>query len=209
MRRLVPPLSPLALLVLTVVAFLPGQSRADYPKPSPYPKTWQLDFDHSIPKRVVVQTADSNIPKAYWYMTYTVTNNTDKEQLFLPAFEMLTEDGRVIRNDFKIPGSVFDAIKKREGDRFLEPAALVGGEIRLGPSQAKDGVAIWPEPMARMGRFSIFVSGLSGETATVKGPGDKDVILRKTLQLNFLIRGDDVYPGEDEVNENPSEWVMR
>jgi hypothetical protein len=35
------------------------------------------------------------------------------------------------------------------------------------------------------------------------------VILRKTLQLNYLVRGDDVYPGEDEVNENPQEWVMR
>jgi hypothetical protein len=142
-------------------------------------------------------------------MTYTVTNNTDKEQLFLPALELLTQDGRIIRNDFKIPRSVFEAIKKREGDRFLQPAALVGGELRLGPDQAKDGVAIWPEPSPEMGHFSIFVSGLSGETATVKGPDGKDIILRKTLQLNYLIRGDDIYPGEDEVNENPSEWVMR
>jgi len=142
-------------------------------------------------------------------MTYTVTNETDKEQLFLPAFEMLTEDGRVIRNDINIPGAVFNAIKKREGNRFLQPAELVGGQLRLGPDQAKDGVAIWPEPMARMGHFSIFVSGLSGEAATVKGPDGKDQILRKTLQLNYLIHGDDIYPGEDEVNENPSEWVMR
>ena len=206
MRRLVSP----ALLALAILAaFAPLPTRADYPKPSPYPKSWEIAFEHGIPKRVVVQTAGSNVPKAFWYMTYTVTNNTDKEQLFLPALELLTEDGRVIRNDFKIPRSVFEAIKKREGDRFLQPAALVGGELRLGPDQAKDGVAIWPEPAPEMGRFSIFVSGLSGETATVKGPDGKDIILRKTLQLNYLIRGDDVYPGEDDVNENPSEWVMR
>lgn len=205
MRRFV---SVLASLV--IVAFvMPRTIRADYPKPSPYPKTWELSFDHSTPKRVVVQTAGSNIPRAFWYMTYTITNNTDKEQLFLPTFELLTEDGRIIRNDFKIPRSVFETIKKREGDRFLQPAALVGGELRLGPDQAKDGVAIWPEPAAEMGHFSIFVSGLSGETATVKGPDGKDIILRKTLQLNYLVRGDDIYPGEDEVNENPSEWVMR
>ena len=43
----------------------------------------------------------------------------------------------------------------------------------------------------------------------VKGPDGKPVILRKTLQLNYLVRGDDVYPGEDEVNENPEVWVMR
>jgi hypothetical protein len=209
MRRLVSPASLVLLALVILAAVAPLRTRADYPKPSPYPKSWELAFEHSIPKRVVVQTAASNVPQAFWYMTYTVTNNTDKEQLFLPALELLTEDGRIIRNDFKIPRSVFEAIKKREGDRFLQPAALVGGELRLGPDQAKDGVAIWPEPAPEMGRFSIFVSGLSGETASVKGPDGKDVVLRKTLQLNYLIRGDDVYPGEDEVNENPSEWVMR
>ena len=34
-------------------------------------------------------------------------------------------------------------------------------------------------------------------------------ILRKTLQLNYFIRGDEVYPGEDEVNKDSEEWVMR
>jgi hypothetical protein len=142
-------------------------------------------------------------------MTYSVTNDTDREQLFLPAFELLTEDGRVVRNDINIPRRAFDEIKKREGARFLEPAHKIGGELRIGPDQAKDGVAIWPEPASEMGQFSIFVSGLSGETATVPGPDKKPTILRKTLQLNYLVRGDDVYPGEDEVNENPEQWVMR
>src|SRR5689334_19585967 len=198
-------LSFLSLALLIPAAFL----RAEYPKPSPYPKSWELKFEHGTPKRVVVQVPNSNVPKAYWYMTYTVTNETDKEQLFLPAFEMLTEDGKVIRNDINIPRAVFETVKKREGIRYLTEAALIGGELRLGPDQAKDGVAIWPEPSAEMGHFSIFVSGLSGEVATVKGPDGKDVFLRKTLQLNYIIRGDDIFPGEDEVNENPQEWVMR
>jgi hypothetical protein len=199
----------LAVVALLFVAASPMPARAEYPKPNPYPKSWELDFQHGIPKRVVVQSATSKVPTAYWYMTYSVTNNTDREQLFLPAFELLTEDGRVIRNDISIPKIVFEAVKKREGARFMEPAALVGGELRIGPDQAKDGVAIWPEPSPEMGQFSIFVSGLSGETTTMPGPDKKPVILRKTLQLNYLIRGDEVYPGEDEVNENPQEWVMR
>jgi len=29
------------------------------------------------------------------------------------------------------------------------------------------------------------------------------------LGLNFLINGDDVYPGQDVVNEKAEEWVMR
>jgi hypothetical protein len=182
--------------------------KANFPEPSPYPTSWELDFEHSKPKRVVVQPENSSVPRAYWYITYTVTNNTDQEQLFLPAFELLTKDGRVIRNDKNIPASVFETIKKHEGSRFLQPAAMIGGELRIGPDQGKDGVAIWPEPTPEMGSFSIFVTGLSGETATVN-VGDKDVILRKTLQLNYFVRGDEVYPGEDEVNENPEQWVMR
>jgi hypothetical protein len=180
---------------------------AEAPRPGIYPKSWELKFEHSMPKRVEINIGNGN--RAYWYMTYTVTNESDREQLFLPMFELLTEDGRLSRNDRNIPKSVFEAIKQREGARFLQPAALIGGELRLGPDEAKDGVAIWPEPTPEMGSFSIFATGLSGETATVPGPDGKPVILRKTLQLNYLIRGDDVHPGEDEINENPEEWVMR
>ena len=202
---------PLIAVALAAVALASRPTKADYPKPSPYPKTWELEFVHGKPQRVVVKDIQSNAPRAYWYMTYQVTNNTNAEQPFLPAFELVTEDGRVIRNDFKIPKVVFDEIKKREGNKYMEPAALIAGELRIGPDQAKDGVAIWPEPTPEMGQFSIYVSGLSGEIAEVKPAAatTKPVILHKTLQLNYLIRGDEVYPGEDEVNENPSQWVMR
>jgi hypothetical protein len=202
----------LALIVvaLTIAAFAaPATTRAEFPKPSPYPKTWELDFEHGKPQRVVVQDAATNAPRAYWYMTYQVTNNTSNEQPFLPAFELVTTDGRIVRNDIRIPRVVFDEIKKREGNKYLEPAALIAGKLRIGADEARDGVAIWPEPSPEMGRFSIYVSGLSGEIAQVKGPTTKPVILHKTLQLNYHIRGDEVYPGEDEVNENPSQWVMR
>ena len=202
----------LALIVvaLTIAVFVPvGTARAEFPKPSPYPKSWELEFVHGKPQRVVVQDAQTNAPRAYWYMTYQVTNNTDNEQPFLPAFELVTEDGKIVRNDIRIPRVVFDEIKRREGNKYLEPAALIAGKLRIGKDEARDGVAIWPEPSPEMGHFSIYVSGLSGEIAQVKGPTTKPVILHKTLQLNYHIRGDEVYPGEDEVNENPSDWVMR
>ena len=189
-----------------VAAFVAVPSlRAEFPKPSPYPKSWELEFEHGKPKRVVVDG------RAYWYMPYQVTNNTQQEQPFLPAFELVTEDGRIVRNDLRIPKVAFDKIKSLEGNKYIEPAALIAGELRIGPDQAKDGVAIWPEPSPEMGQFSIYVSGLSGEIAEVKtgGATTKPVILHKTLQLNYFIRGDEVYPGEDEVNENPEQWVMR
>ena len=203
-------------LLCVILAFACCHARADYPKPSPYPISWELKFQHDMPKRVVVNVPGSG-PTPYWYMTYTVTNNTDQERTFLPFFELVTKDGKVVRSDRNIPAIVFNAIKAREKKQLLEPFTKIGGEILLGEDQAKDGVAIWEEPTARMGQFSIYCGNLSGEAVhlkdeagqPVKDAEGKPIILRKTLQLNYLIRGDDVYPGEDDVNENPEEWVMR
>jgi hypothetical protein len=187
------------------------------PKPSPYPITWEFEFTHGPLRRVMVKTPGSDVAQPYWYMTYTVTNNTDQERIFLPVFEMMTKDGKVVRSDRNIPAVVFDVIKTREKIRFLEPYPQIAGELRLGEDQARDGVAIWPEPMPEMGQFSVFVGNLSGEATVfknaqgepVKDAEGKPVILRKTLRLNYLIRGDEVYPGEDPVALLGKEWVMR
>src|SRR5687768_7506155 len=112
-------------VIASALTAVPTAQAADpFPTPSLYPKSWELDFVHGKPTRIVVQPPGSAVPKAYWYMIYTVTNNTDSEQLFLPSFELATEDGRVIRNDINIPQAVFNAVKQREGVRFLEQAAL-------------------------------------------------------------------------------------
>jgi len=208
----------------------PKARAADYPEPSPYPISWELNFQHDKPKRIVV-TVPGQGNRAYWYLTYTVTNKTNEDRMFLPVFEMVTRDGKVHRSDKGVPLQVFEQIKRQERAKypFLVPYFKVADTLRVGDDQAKDGVAIWPEPMSEMGNFSIYVSGLSGETVTMKmvngapvkvkpehvamelkGVDEKDVIiLRKTLQLNYVIYGDEVYPGLDEVNVQPEKWVMR
>jgi hypothetical protein len=206
----------LGFLLLAPIARAADEGPGSFPKPSPYPITWEFKFRHSAPKRIVVD-AGNGAPQAYWYMTYTVTNKTDQERTFLPVFEMMTDDGKVIRSDRGIPMKVFTQIKAREKNNLLEHFTQIGGEIRLGEDEARDGVAIWKEPMAEMGSFSIFLTGLSGENARLKDAEGKDVkdadgqsiILRKTLQMNYFVRGDEVYPGLDEVNTRPETWVMR
>src|SRR5437016_1944351 len=162
---------PVLAIVLSLALVARGQA---YPKPSVYPVAWELKFEHSLPKRIVMQTDGSNVPQAFWYMTYTVTNETGQEQLFLPHFELVTKEGRIVRSDKSIPKSVFDRVKQLEGNRFLTNAALIGGQLRLGPDEAKDGVAIWQEPDADMGNFQVYISGISGESAKVKGADGKD-----------------------------------
>src|SRR5438270_6135421 len=150
-----------AALCCTLAFSSRTRQAAAFPKPSVFPTSWQLKFEHSAPKRIVVRSPGAVNPAAYWYMTFTVTNNTTEEQRFLPVFEMLTNDGTVIRSDREIPAGVFDEIKKRERRKTLEPMEKIAGRLLIGDDQARDGVAIWKEPSTRMGTFHIFVGGLS------------------------------------------------
>jgi hypothetical protein len=219
-------------LLLAVAGLRTAKAAPDYPKPSPYPIDWELKFEHGTPHRIAVDVTDSTIPRAYWYMTYTVTNETDKEQRFYPQIDLLTADGNVHKSDEKVPKTVFEQIKQATHNKFLEPYTSISGPIRLGPAEARDGVAVWAETQPRMEHFSIFITGLCGEHVILKNVDGKLVkvdqaddiynkdteeellkkgliIMRKTLQLNYYIRGDEVFPGEDEVNKDGEDWIMR
>lgn len=201
----------LALLGAIVITTGAPAHAAKYPEPSLYPIAWQLDFKHGTPKRIVVGTTP------YWYMTYTVSNNSGEEQVWRPDFQMLTNNGKVIKSDRDISAEVFDRIKSAEGNRFLQASWKVAGPIRQGAGQAKDGVAIWQEPQPRMGDFRIFAGGLSGEFAILKdeqgkevlGPDKLPVMLRKTLELSYAVYGDEFYPGRSDVHSTGEKWVMR
>ncbi len=212
--RYLTPMLVLGLLLLAQAAERDGAG--SFPQPSPYPITWELKFTHGAPKRIVVELP-GQAPQAFWYMTYSVTNTTDEPRTFLPVFEMVTNDGQVIRSDRNVPYKVFTEIKAREKSKYLEHFTQIGGEVRIGEDEARDGVAIWKEPMPEMGSFSIFLTGLSGEIARLKDAEGNDlknakgetIILRKTLQMNYYVRGDEVYPGRDDVNTRSEAWVMR
>ena len=202
--------SPVALLLCTaasIVALIASAGRAEdkYPEPSPYQISWQFKFQHGTPKRIVVDVPGNPNPTAYWYMSYTVSNSGDKAQDFVPQFLLLSNDGKVTRSDIAIPAEVFRDIKRQEGNKLLLDHHKVSGPLNPGEDEARDSVAIWPEPMRRMGTFSIFVGGLSGEFLPFKD----GVILRKTLQLTYHQAGDQVLPGPDDDHPQVEQWIMR
>lgn len=211
MRQHLVALATAVALVGGTMLALPATAPAKAPEPSLYPISWELDFKHGSPHRIVV----GNTP--YWYVTYTVTNNTGQEQDWRPDFVMLTNDGKNLPANHDINPDVFDKIKAQEGNRLLEPPLKVIGPLRQGPDQAKDSVAIWKEPNARMGSFKIFIEGLSGEYVILKdddgkeqkGPDGLPVILHKTLELDYQVNGDEFYPQRNQVQELGQKWVMR
>lgn len=209
-----------AVVISTMLVGMVSLSHA-YPKPSPYPVSWQLKFEHAMPQRIVVTPAGSTAAQAYWYMQYTVTNLSKDEQKFLPVFELMTDDGDVIRSDRDIPDSVLAEVRIREKNRGLLTVNQIAGALRVGVDQARDGVAVWKEPKIEMGRFRIFVGGLSGEATILKDEkgvevqktapdGKKEpVVLWKSFMMEYLMLGDHVRPGRDPLELVTEEWLMR
>jgi hypothetical protein len=213
---------PLQRILLSVAALVClGGAIYGYPRPSPYPIAWELNFEHSAPKRVVVTTRDTGTAQAFWYVTYTVTNLSKDEQKFLPVFELLSDDGKVIRSDADIPEVVLQTIRIREKAPDLRSVTQMAGIIRVGEDQAKEGVAVWREPDPRMGLFTIYVTGLSGEAVILKDDkgntvekqtpdGKKQpVVLWKTLQIRYHMVGDEKFPGNDVTELVDEQWIMR
>jgi len=206
-----------ALALMAGLTLIAGNFAMAYPKPSISPISWELRFDHAQPRRIVVEVPGQPSAKAYWYMTYTVTNNSDHDVTFLPTFEWVTKEGKVIQSDKNIPNVVFEKIKAATGNKLLENAVKIEGTLRQGEDQAKDGVAIWEEPAPRLGSFTIFVTGLSGESTQltddsgkpITGPDGKPILLFKTLELDYKLAGDELYPGNDLLEKVGQAWVMR
>jgi hypothetical protein len=215
---------PYVALVVATFFLIPSSGVKAFPKPSINHVSWELDFQHGLPTRVAVAVPGADAPKAFWYMTFSVTNNSKDEQNFLPVFDLVDDRGNIHHSDQNIPKEVFAAIKAREGKKMLEPLTKASGRILVGPDQAHDSVAIWPEPLERMGTFSIFITGLSGEAVWFKDgketqlkdadwvktkPEEAGQVLRKTLQIDIQIPGDEFYQGRDKVIQKDETWVMR
>lgn len=221
-----------ALCLAMVAGCIPAAAQpapASFPEPSFHQISWELKFTHSTPKRIIVRARGEVAAKAYWYITYSVANLGNESVDFDPVFELLANDGKTYRGNRAVPSEVFEAIHKKEGNKLLEAPRKIIGNLKPGAEQARDSVAIWPEPMKDMGTFSIFAAGLSGETLIMKKVGTqyvpvdpknaaeelKDVkeedrlLLRKQYQVTYRILGDDVKPGVDPIEKKNSKWVMR
>ena len=58
--------------------------------------------------------------------------------------------------------------------------------------------------------ISLFIAGISGETARITNPlTNEDVLLRKTLQRDYLIRGDARARGSKPIELVRQEWILR
>lgn len=212
-------------LALVVLAVLAGPAFTA-PKPSELPTSWQLEVKLGHPRLVELTLPGYDTAQRFWFMTYTVTNSTGADRIFIPEFVLYTDTGQILRGGQRVPTAAFNAIKKLLNNPLLKDTTAVTGKLLQGADNAKDSVAIWREFDPKAGGFDIFFGGLSGETTEVKLPAKiqvteidsrgkevkvtKDhIILSKTMQLGYSISGEAaarIYTNPEFISKR---WVMR
>jgi len=201
-----------AVLVATVVQAAPE------PAVVPAPGQWTVDARFTHPQQIVLRMGPQREPVCFWYVLLTITNNTGRDIDFYPRCDLMTDTFHIYPAGRGVTPAVFAAIKQRHQSQypFLERLELAGSKILQGQDNAKDLAIIWPDFDPKAKSFKIFISGLSNETVVIDHPVAKDkdgkplkVFLRKTLQLDYAIKGDPALRSQIELTFKGKRWIMR
>ena len=191
-----------------------------YPKPAivPGPSLWTLDVRYDRPQQITMSMPNGTTQR-FWYTIITLTNNgTGFDVPFYPACDLMTDTFQIVHAGRTTRRAIFEAIKIRHQGKypFLEPLDFVSDKILQGPDNTIDVAIIWPDFDDKAKKISLFIAGLSNETAVIDHPIDTDengrpkkIFLRKTLKLDYTIGGDETLRSDLAVTYKDKSWVMR
>jgi hypothetical protein len=210
-------------IVVGIIGLI-GSMAFGFPKPSPVPVDWELDFKFQDLKRILMCVPGQK-PQIYWYMIYTVSNNTGQDVVFHPEFTLVTNTLKVLPAMVNVEPEVFKAIKNEYKSTYpwLEHPSKVIGKILQGKDNARDSVAIWPDFDPKATSVNVFAGGLAGEIVAVPNPafvpGKSDpkkippqFVLRKTLRIHYAMPSDTANRNQttpSRAGQSAIEWVMR
>jgi hypothetical protein len=203
----------LVVLVGTIAVFA-----APEPTRAKLPSIWTLDVAFENPQQICVHIPGDSTPARFWYMILTLTNDTGREASFYPDIWLTTDTFKAVQASRDAREKVFAKIQTRHQGRypFLEPFEFVADKILQGADNSKDLAVIFPDFDLCAKQISIFVGGLSNETAIVDHPTEKDqngnpvkVVLKKTLELQYAIPGDPSLRNAQTLDFISKRWVMR
>ncbi|HKQ48851.1 MAG TPA: hypothetical protein VJZ71_12340 [Phycisphaerae bacterium] len=169
----------MAAIVWSTIATL----RAE-PAPSPIPTAWELTLQPATPTRIQVDG------RTYWYLLYTVINNTGQDVDFHPEIvrvneieSELTAEQAAARPDqapnvsvdpaiVGVPTRVYQAIADRYARThpFLVTPVKAISRLLQGKDNAITSVAVFPDLSPRVSKFTIYFGGLSGEKIAKANP---------------------------------------
>lgn len=228
----------LSLTLIALVGSTPDSLVWATPEPSPVRVSWELQFEPTAPVRILVDTGAGQ--RVYWYFLYTVTNNTPQDVDFHPEIVRVSEISSEVPEDqaaqmpekaarmtvepsiVGVHPKVFEAIKSLHSKThpfLVEPYKAIT-RLRQGKDNALTSVVVFPELDPRVSKFTIYVSGLSGERVTKTNPAfdpkrpvsDENqpvFVLTKTLAIPYTLPGDAATRRNAEPALGRMEWVMR
>lgn len=201
---------------ILVVILAPLAVAAPEPAIIQGPGQWTVEVKFEHPQQLVLPWGE-NGPTRFWYMILTVTNRTGQDVEFYPRCDLMTDTFQIVPAGRNVPPIVFQQIQQRHKGRypFLERLEHVDNRILQGQDNAKDIAVIWRDFDTQAKGFHVFITGLSNETAAVRFPvptaeeASALVYLRKTLELDYRLRGDPALRSALEVAYKDQSWVMR
>lgn len=190
------------------------------PKPAivPGPAQWTIDTEFTHPQKIVIRRTSDNQPIVFWYTIITLTNNTGNDVGFYPKCDLMTDTFQIIPEGKDVISGLSKQIKIRHQNRypFLESVDETDNKLLQGEDNTKDIAVIWPDFDEKAKNITLFITGLSNETAAVDHPVAQDenglpkkVFLRKTLELKYAVKGDPTSRLGVRVNFNGKRWIMR
>ncbi len=192
------------------------------PEPSLLARSWELDFAFHDPERILVTLPGDTHPTTFWFMIYTVTNNSGQDQGFYPAFDLVTDTLQVITGGDQVHPAVVEAIRARYKKLypfFVDPLK-VSGTLLQGPDNAKTSAVVFRNFDPAANHFTIYAGGLSGEVQRLQnfmfdsqkpesGENPRFFVFRKTLGISYDLPGDEKSRPQAKPVRVKREWVMR
>lgn len=194
----------------------------DVPTPARAPASWELKFSFSDPQRITLTLPGDDRPTTYWYMRYTVENDTGQDIQFFPLAELVTSSLEVVAAGADISPTVYDAIREKHKviDPFMVEPFRVMGTLLQGEDNAKTSIAVFRQFDLKDNEFTIYFSGLSGEVQRVPNPNfdrkkpeddanPRVFTLRKTLAIEYKLPGDPQARRQGKPLRVNRTWTMR
>lgn len=199
----------LPVLALAGVLFMTAMA----PEPDPVPKRWQFDLDLGELRMTTVDLGTSGV-KSYFYLTYKVTNSTQEDLLFAPAFDLATDEGDLVRSGKDVPAAVTRKIIDDLGNPFVQDQISILGSLLQGPTNAKEGVVIWPVGAMKVSEVVVYAAGFSGETRAIEikdaKTGElKKILLRKSLMVRYKGPGELTGRNSEAFEQTERQWILR
>ena len=212
----------ISLVLTAAVVLAAAPNLLAVPEPAKAPKSWELDFEFHDLARISLTLPGDRQPTTYWYVLYTVTNNSGREAPFFPTFELVTSSLEVVTGGENVSPSVYDAIRARHKKQypFFRDPTRVSGKLLQGPDNARTSAAVFHNFDPGANALTVFVAGLSGEIAKVANPVyDSEnpetplnrpfFALRKTLAIQYDVPGDLRTRRMAAAVRRSQSWVMR